>query len=140
LLVVRADGPKTVREFIANAKAQPGKLNYGAGIITTRLAAHLFNQTAGIDAVFVQYKGAAGVALKIITHHAILGNSPALMCAHDFFGPDHILFGTDMPFDPQLGAYGPRKTIEAVERMAIPDADKRKIFAENTRKLLRLAM
>ena len=44
LLTVRAaDGPKTVKELIARAKASPGKLNYGAGIITTRLAGYLFN-------------------------------------------------------------------------------------------------
>src|SRR5262245_9400659 len=49
LLSVRAeDGPKTVHELIANAKANPGKLNYGAGIITTRLAGYLFAREAGI--------------------------------------------------------------------------------------------
>jgi tripartite-type tricarboxylate transporter receptor subunit TctC len=48
LLSVRAeDGPNTVRELIARAKANPGKLNYGAGIITTRLAGYLFNREAG---------------------------------------------------------------------------------------------
>jgi tripartite-type tricarboxylate transporter receptor subunit TctC len=42
LLTVRAaDGPKTVAELIVRAKASPGKLNYGAGIITTRLAGYL---------------------------------------------------------------------------------------------------
>jgi aminocarboxymuconate-semialdehyde decarboxylase len=70
---------------------------------------------------------------------AILGNTPALMCAHAFCGADQMLFATDMPFDAQMGAYGPRKTIEAIEQMAIPDAEKRKIFADNARKLLRLA-
>ena len=51
LLTVRAaDGPKTVRELIARAKASPGKLNYGAGIITTRLAGYLFAREAGITA------------------------------------------------------------------------------------------
>ena len=37
---------------------------------------------------------------------AILGNTAALMCAHGFFGAEHILFGTDAPMDVQLGAYG----------------------------------
>lgn len=69
---------------------------------------------------------------------AILGNTPALMCAYDFFGPDHILFGTDMPYDPTLGDYGIRQTIEAIERMNIPEADKKKIFEDNARKLMRL--
>src|SRR5687768_12649118 len=48
LLTVRAtDGPKTIPELIARAKAS-GKFNYGAGIITTRLAGFMFNRAAGI--------------------------------------------------------------------------------------------
>ena len=42
LLVVRSDGPTTVKELIARAKANPGKLNMGAGTITSRLGALLF--------------------------------------------------------------------------------------------------
>jgi tripartite-type tricarboxylate transporter receptor subunit TctC len=62
LLVVRAhDGPKTVKELIARAKANPGKLNYGAGILTTRLAVILFAKAAGIDVVLVPYKGSTEV-------------------------------------------------------------------------------
>jgi predicted TIM-barrel fold metal-dependent hydrolase len=71
---------------------------------------------------------------------AILGNTPALMCAYAFCGADHLIFGTDMPFDAQMGAYGPRQTIEAIEQMEISDSDKRKIFADNARRLLRLAV
>jgi tripartite-type tricarboxylate transporter receptor subunit TctC len=62
LLVVRArDGPKTVKELIARAQANPGKLNYGAGIMTTRLAVILFAKAAGIDVVLVPYKGSTEV-------------------------------------------------------------------------------
>ena len=67
LLTVRADGPKTLQELIAKAKANPGKLNYGAGIITTRLAGYLFNRLAGIDVVFVPYKGSADVVQGLLT-------------------------------------------------------------------------
>jgi len=68
LVVVRAaDGPKSVRELIARAKANPGKLNYGAGVMTTRLAGYLFNRTAGIDVVFVPYKGSADVVNGLLT-------------------------------------------------------------------------
>jgi tripartite-type tricarboxylate transporter receptor subunit TctC len=58
LLTVRADdGPRTVKELIARAKANPGKLNYGAGIITTRLAGYLFNREAGIEVQYIPFSG-----------------------------------------------------------------------------------
>ncbi len=69
---------------------------------------------------------------------AVYGSTPALMCAHAFFGSDHILFGTDMPHDSQLGDRYTRQTINSIEQMAIPDSDKKKIFEDNARKLLRL--
>jgi len=67
LLIVPANGPATVRELIAKAKANPGKLNYGAGIITTRLAGYLFSRFAGIDTVFIPYKGSAEVVQGLLT-------------------------------------------------------------------------
>jgi predicted TIM-barrel fold metal-dependent hydrolase len=70
---------------------------------------------------------------------AVSGNRSALMCAYDFFGPEHILFGTDMPMDNEYGARLVRQTIEAIERMEIPDSDKQLIFEENARRLLGLA-
>jgi predicted TIM-barrel fold metal-dependent hydrolase len=70
---------------------------------------------------------------------AIHGNTPALMCAYAFFGADRLLFGADMPRgDPQFGERSYRQTIDAIEQMDISDSDKKKIFADNTRRLLRL--
>jgi tripartite-type tricarboxylate transporter receptor subunit TctC len=60
LLSVRAaDGAQTVAELIARAKANPGKLNYGAGILTTRLAGYLFNREAGISVQYIPFNGSA---------------------------------------------------------------------------------
>src|SRR5262245_45165436 len=60
LMSVRAeDGPRTVKELIARAKANPGKLNYGAGIITTRLAGYLFNREAGLEVQYIPFNGSA---------------------------------------------------------------------------------
>jgi len=68
ILSVRADnGPKTAKELVARAKAAPGKLNYGAGIITTRLSGYLFAKLAGIDIVLVPYKGSAEVVQGLLT-------------------------------------------------------------------------
>jgi len=66
------------------------------------------------------------------------GSTPALLCGYSFFGADHLVFGTDMPIDSQLGLRQTRDTIDAIERMDISEADKVKIFEGNTRRLLRL--
>jgi tripartite-type tricarboxylate transporter receptor subunit TctC len=52
---------KTVKEFIALGKSKPGSLNFASlGPVTTQgLAATMFNQMTGIDAVQVPYKGSA---------------------------------------------------------------------------------
>ena len=67
---------------------------------------------------------------------ALQGNTTALMCGYDFFGADHMLFGTDMPFDAELGVWVIRETIESIERMAITDAERKQIFEDNARELL----
>jgi tripartite-type tricarboxylate transporter receptor subunit TctC len=55
---------KTVAEFVAYAKQNPGKLNFGSAGTggTIHLAGEMFKQMAGIDMVHVAYKG-AGPAL-----------------------------------------------------------------------------
>ena len=67
LLIVRADGPKTVQELIAKAKASSSKLNFGAGIITTRLAGYLFGRLAGFETQFIPYKGSSEVVQGLLT-------------------------------------------------------------------------
>ncbi len=54
---------KTVEQFIALAKASPGKLNYGSGGngTNTHLGGELFKSAAGVDIVHVPYKGAGAV-------------------------------------------------------------------------------
>ena len=53
--------PKTVAEFIAYAKAHPGRINMGsAGIGSTgHLAGELFKMMAGVDMIHVPYRGNA---------------------------------------------------------------------------------
>jgi tripartite-type tricarboxylate transporter receptor subunit TctC len=53
--------------LIARGKANPGKLNYGAGIITTRLAGYLFAREAGIQVQLIPYKGSADVVQGLMT-------------------------------------------------------------------------
>ncbi len=62
LVVAPALGVKSVKDFIALAKAQPGKMIYGSSAVGT--GSHLngarFNPAAGIKAVTVAFKGGAG--------------------------------------------------------------------------------
>jgi tripartite-type tricarboxylate transporter receptor subunit TctC len=68
LLTVRADrGPKTVRDLIATAKAAPGKLSYGGGTITTQLMGRLFNKAAGVDILYVPFKGTPETTNGLLT-------------------------------------------------------------------------
>ena len=55
---------RTVAEFVAYARQNPGKLNFGSAGTggTTHLAGEMFRQMAGVDMVHVAYKG-AGPAL-----------------------------------------------------------------------------
>ena len=59
---------RSVAEFIAYAKANPGKLNYGASIGTPpHLLSTLFATRAGIDVVYVPYKGSAASVTDLLS-------------------------------------------------------------------------
>jgi tripartite-type tricarboxylate transporter receptor subunit TctC len=69
VMVVNPSVPaKTVPEFIAYAKANPGKINMGtAGIGTTpHMSGELFKQMAGVDLVPVAYRGGAPALIDLI--------------------------------------------------------------------------
>jgi tripartite-type tricarboxylate transporter receptor subunit TctC len=57
----------TLKDLVAKAKAQPGKLNFGAGTITTKLMGHLMNKALGIDTVLISYNGSAEVTQALLT-------------------------------------------------------------------------
>ncbi len=70
---------------------------------------------------------------------ALDGNSNHSMeCGLEFFGEDHVLFGTDMPYDVENGHVSIRETIRGIERMGLPEATKQKIYEGNARRLLHL--
>lgn len=78
LMVVTDSVPaKTLAEFIAYAKANPGKMNYGAGIGTPpHLLSTLFKIKAGIDVSYIPYQGAAQSVTDLVagrTHYTIDG-------------------------------------------------------------------
>jgi len=69
IMVVPNSSPaKSAREFIAYAKANPGKISYGSGGIGTsvHLSGELFKRMAGIEMTHVPYRGAAPALQDVI--------------------------------------------------------------------------
>jgi len=60
---------KTVKEFIALAKRQPGKLTFGGGSSSSRVASELFQQMAGIKIVHVPYKSNPMAVTDLVGGH-----------------------------------------------------------------------
>ena len=71
---------------------------------------------------------------------ALFGAWHAMESGLAFFGADHVLFGTDFPFDPEKGPGFIRDTIAAMERMRASAEDKALIYEGNARRLLRLRL
>ena len=71
---------KSVKEFIAHAKASPGKLNYGSSGAgsSPHLASELFNTMAGVQLTHVPYKGIA------LANTALLGNEVQMVFSNLF--------------------------------------------------------
>jgi tripartite-type tricarboxylate transporter receptor subunit TctC len=76
---------KDVKELIAYAKANPGKVNFGSSGIgaAAHLTTELFKQTAGIDMVHVPYKGTAPALLALQANDIqILVDVPSTLMPH----------------------------------------------------------
>jgi predicted TIM-barrel fold metal-dependent hydrolase len=69
---------------------------------------------------------------------AVYGSTSALMCSYEFFGADHLLFGSDAPLGPDFGLTG--ETIYSIEQMDISIDQKEKIFCRNAMDLLKISV
>jgi tripartite-type tricarboxylate transporter receptor subunit TctC len=70
VMVVHPSVPaKTVAEFVAYARQNPGKLNFGSAGTggTVHLSGEIFKQMAGIDMIHVPYKGAGPALTDLIS-------------------------------------------------------------------------
>lgn len=95
----------TVKELIALAKAQPGKLNYAsAGNGTANhLAMELFKHMADIDIVHVPYKGAPQAVSDVVAGHMnMMFNSIAPIVGHIKAGRLRVLGIASAQRSPQL--------------------------------------
>ena len=68
LIVATPSAPfNTAQELVAYAKANPGKLSYGAGTSTAQVSGETFNRIAGIDTLRVPYKSAPPALTDVIS-------------------------------------------------------------------------
>ena len=81
LIVVHPEVPaRSLAEFIAYAKANPGKLHYGSGGAgtTLHLAAAMLAARAGLDMVHVPYRGGAPAATDLVSGKIQMIASPTV--------------------------------------------------------------
>jgi aminocarboxymuconate-semialdehyde decarboxylase len=74
---------------------------------------------------------------KFYADTALFGAEHAVRCSTEFFGVDHMLFGTDDPYGPP-NAYNLRETIANLDALDFSDAERSKIYEGNARRLFGL--
>jgi len=85
---------------------------------------------------------APGVSKPYIDHFkrfyvdtVVQGNVSSLLNAMDFFGADHMIFASDMPFDIEMGREFTRVSLESVSQLPVSDAIKSDIHSLNLKRI-----
>jgi aminocarboxymuconate-semialdehyde decarboxylase len=71
---------------------------------------------------------------------ALFGASHALRCSLDFYGADHVLFGSDSPYGPPTKGGYLKPTIESIEALGLSDEDRDAVYHGNAARLLGLTV
>jgi predicted TIM-barrel fold metal-dependent hydrolase len=69
---------------------------------------------------------------------AVFGSRAATVCGLDFYPPDHVLFASDSPFDPERGPGYIRDTIKVLESIDMPQERREQICFRNAQRLFGL--
>ena len=69
---------------------------------------------------------------------AMMGAPHSITCVLEFFGPEHVLFASYSPFDPQKGPGYIRSTLEDLETIDLSEHDRQLILEGNAQRLLHL--
>lgn len=59
-----------------------------------------------------------------------------LRCVKDFFGPDHMVLGTNYPYGPEEGCVLVKNSLKAIEGLDLNASDREKILGGNAAKIL----
>jgi tripartite-type tricarboxylate transporter receptor subunit TctC len=142
LVGVRADAPyKTLKELVAYAKANPGKINMGSAGpgTTTHMAGEAFQLAAGIDFTHIPFKGVGAATQAILGGNSdIVFGVPTTILPHAqsgklrvlaSMGPKRSEFAPDAPtlvesgYDvlevTRFGFFAPKATPPAVQQKLV---------------------
>jgi tripartite-type tricarboxylate transporter receptor subunit TctC len=131
VMVVHPSVPaKTLPEFIAYAKANPGKLSYGSGGVggITHITAELFKQeTGGLDIVHVPYRGVAPALTDLLGGQVqVLFTNLSLLIGYIGTGKLRALAITTatrsdaLPDIPAIGEFVPGYEASSVFGLGVP--------------------
>lgn len=88
IMVVNSQSPvKSVQDFIALAKKQPGQITFGSGSSSSRIAGELFQQMAGVKLLHVPYKSNTFAVTDL------LGGQIEMMITDSATGLPHVKSG-----------------------------------------------
>jgi predicted TIM-barrel fold metal-dependent hydrolase len=74
---------------------------------------------------------------RFYTDTATFGSAAAVECALKFFGPERLLFASDMPFGPEQGAAHIRDTIANLNALPLNAAERESVLHRNAERLLK---
>lgn len=74
---------------------------------------------------------------KFYVDTATCNSASAIRCGLDFYGKDHVLFATDMPFDPADGAYI-EGGLESISKLGLSEEERKAICYGNAEGFFRL--
>jgi tripartite-type tricarboxylate transporter receptor subunit TctC len=150
MMVVPASHPaKTVKEFIAHAKANPGRMTFGSTGTggSVHLSTELFEQMARVDLTHVPYKGSAPAITDLLTGRIdVMFDGPTTSLPHVKSGKLRLLGVTSReraPFVPEgvpigetVPGYQSTLWFGLITRRGIPDEAATKIKAAADKALL----
>jgi uncharacterized protein len=67
---------------------------------------------------------------------ALFGAGNAMRCAMEFLSLDHMMFGSDMPFDPERGTAYIRWTMENIGELGLNQIQLEDLYENNARRIL----
>lgn len=72
---------------------------------------------------------------KFYADTASFGSASAIRAGIDFFGKDHILFASDMPFDPEKGTGYIDRTLKCIDQLQLSEEDQAAILYGNAQRI-----